>query len=99
MEKDVNFTEMDYISWLKMFHKFHLIPRHFKYGQSDYKKYVKSLREYLHAFCVKAQPLIDVKQIVTKKLEEFEAETSELMQWVVRNNPPSMEATRKAKRH
>ncbi len=67
--KASEWTPIDYVSWLRCFEHFELIPRVVKYRQPDYKKFLENLSEYLESFIRRQQPLTNW----TKAKLEFQA--------------------------
>lgn len=72
MKKINEFQEIDYITYLKNFDKFHEFPRWLKYGDSEYMNYLESLTKYLSEFFQRQNPLADHRQVEKQFEEEFE---------------------------
>jgi splicing factor 3A subunit 3 len=63
---------LDYVAWLRSLGNFELIPRIVKYRQSDYKKFLENLCDYLESFIRKQQPLRNPAQAIFEFETEFE---------------------------
>ena len=59
----VQWLPVDYITWLRSFDAFELIPRVLKYRNADYKRYLESLSGYLDNFVSRQRPLFDLSQM------------------------------------
>lgn len=64
----------DYLSWLKNFQKFPLIPLYIK-QKNKYELYVSELKDYLCDFFQRVQPLINFKaEVYDPVVEMFDCE-------------------------
>lgn len=63
--------KVDYLTYLSSLDKLYEIPKERKL-QSDYKKYLESLYEYLYDYCTRVKPLLNLDEI----LEKYELEQS-----------------------
>lgn len=69
--REVPFEDVDYISWLGQFDRFHEIPRYAKYGSPDYWGYLEKLNEYLTGAFERFFPLSSLKDVQDHYEEEF----------------------------
>ena len=72
---------VDYVSWLRDFDSFENIPRHFKYKQQDYHKYLAELSAYLECFIRRQRPLMNLETQLISFQQTFDDE------WVRRAIP------------
>lgn len=56
---------IDYLAYLTTFDRLFEIPKERKF-QSEYKKYLEALLEYLVGFCVKVKPLLNIEDVSKK---------------------------------
>jgi len=70
--KDVPFEQIDYISWLSQFDRFHEYPRHVKFAVPEYLKYLEDLHGYLEGTFERFHPLSDHAALKQKIEEEFD---------------------------
>uniref|UniRef100_A0A0G4F3S2 Matrin-type domain-containing protein n=1 Tax=Chromera velia CCMP2878 TaxID=1169474 RepID=A0A0G4F3S2_9ALVE len=68
----VAFREIDHVTWLKEFDRFHEVPRHCKYRDGDYEAYVRALGEYLQGFFQRLFPLADGRKAEEQLKADFE---------------------------
>ncbi|CCF73609.1 splicing factor 3A subunit 3 [Babesia microti strain RI] len=66
------FVEIDYIQYLKTYHKFNDIPRHCKYAVPEYEKYLDNLLNYLYDFFQRQNALSDSRKIYENFEQNFE---------------------------
>lgn len=85
------FTELDYIEWLKAFDRFHEIPRYCKYKDKAYTEYLDGVIAYMRDFLLRTQPIVGI----TKLEQQFDKEFEE--RWGKRSIPGWQEPTHKAK--
>lgn len=64
--------EIDYIQYLKTYHKFNDIPRHCKYAVPEYEKYLDNLLNYLYDFFQRQNALSDSRKIYENFEQNFE---------------------------
>ena len=74
LQKEREFKHLDYVSWLNQFDSLNRIPRHLKYRQADYVKYLTNLSEYLMDFTRRQRPLLDIIPEMQKFEDEFRSE-------------------------
>ncbi|KAF8821742.1 putative splicesome-associated protein [Cardiosporidium cionae] len=77
------FEEVDYITYLKTFERFHEIPRYCKYRDESYELYLQAVADYLEDYFVRQNPLANHEQLTLKFQEEFEKrwESKHIMEW------------------
>jgi len=69
---EMAFEEVDYISWLQQFERFHEIPRYVKFGSKDYDEYLSKLETYFVEGFERFFPLSSFKDTKEHFDEEFE---------------------------
>ncbi|CAD7939797.1 unnamed protein product [Amoebophrya sp. A120] len=74
IQKKLAFVELDYVKWLQTFHEFWDIPRHCKYRDNQYRAYLQQVNAYLESFVQRAQPLLDLPEIIKKSESDFSFE-------------------------
>lgn len=77
LQRRLEFTEIDYITYLKTFDRFHEIPRHIKYREKYYQSYLSNVLKYLEDFFIKQNPLANLEHVREKCLEEFHTRWTE----------------------
>eukprot|EP01053_Blabericola_migrator_P000650 Blabericola_migrator_1__649@NODE_1160_length_5242_cov_189_748406_g790_i0_p2_GENE_NODE_1160_length_5242_cov_189_748406_g790_i0NODE_1160_length_5242_cov_189_748406_g790_i0_p2_ORF_typecomplete_len589_score133_76DUF3449/PF11931_8/5_2e03DUF3449/PF11931_8/5_5e02DUF3449/PF11931_8/2_2e72SF3A3/PF16837_5/8_7e17SF3A3/PF16837_5/1_7e04SF3a60_bindingd/PF12108_8/0_057SF3a60_bindingd/PF12108_8/1_7e02SF3a60_bindingd/PF12108_8/2e03INCENP_ARKbind/PF03941_15/0_53_NODE_1160_length_5242_cov_189_748406_g790_i04752241 len=85
IKKKLEFHEIDYVKFLRTYvTDYKLIPRHCKYRDSDYIKYLSELQEYLKSFYERLHPLVVMDKMVNKIEREFERHWQEqrLSSWI-----------------
>merc|ERR1712194_59493 len=85
------YSELDYIEWLKTFDQFHDIPRFCKYREKNYTDYLEKIIEYLRGLLVRAQPMVGVAKLEQQFEKEFEERYAD------RSIPGWQESTHKEK--
>jgi len=85
------YHELDYVQWLKEFDQFHDIPRHCKYKDAEYTRYLDSVVAYLRDFLLRTQPIVGLEKLEAQFEKEFEE------RWTGRNIPGWQEPTHKSK--
>lgn len=70
--KDVRFQEMDYITYLTTFDDFRPIPRHCKYRNALYEKYLHHVLDYLQGFLRRLNPITNHDKVQQHLTAEFE---------------------------
>lgn len=71
--RHVQFQEIDYIAFLKMFDDFRAIPRYCKYRDEEYARYLESLLSYLQGFFLRVNPLTNHVKLVSHLKTQFDA--------------------------
>jgi len=66
------FSELDYIEWLKSFDQFHDIPRYCKYKEKTYGDYLEGVISYLRGLLLRTQPMVGVDKLEQQFDKEFE---------------------------
>jgi len=69
--KKLQFDEVDYITYLKQFDRFHEIPRYLKYNEPEYLCYIEELCHYLTDFFKRQNPLSNHGQILQQFQDDF----------------------------
>lgn len=72
-EKYINLKgvdKIDYITYLMTFHRFYDIPRDRK--NSEYRKYIDMLYDYLFGFITRIRPLLDMEEVIENVFTDFE---------------------------
>ncbi|KAI1294781.1 Splicing factor 3A subunit 3 [Halotydeus destructor] len=62
---------VDYLSYLSIFDRLFDIPKD-KKTQGEYKKYLQSLLDYLHDFCTKVKPLLNLEEVLENAVADME---------------------------
>jgi len=71
------FSELDYIEWLKSFDQFHDIPRYCKYKEKPYTDYLNGIIDYLRGLLLRTQPMVGVEKLEQQFDKEFEERWSD----------------------
>eukprot|EP01054_Gregarina_sp_Poly1_P002678 Gregarina_sp_Poly_1__2677@NODE_1733_length_3444_cov_209_769026_g1134_i0_p1_GENE_NODE_1733_length_3444_cov_209_769026_g1134_i0NODE_1733_length_3444_cov_209_769026_g1134_i0_p1_ORF_typecomplete_len586_score92_90DUF3449/PF11931_8/9_7e02DUF3449/PF11931_8/5_9e03DUF3449/PF11931_8/6_4e74SF3A3/PF16837_5/2_2e15SF3A3/PF16837_5/7_6e03SF3a60_bindingd/PF12108_8/0_098SF3a60_bindingd/PF12108_8/3_9e03SF3a60_bindingd/PF12108_8/2e03Carbpep_Y_N/PF05388_11/0_34Carbpep_Y_N/PF05388_11/9_9e03DUF629/PF04780_12/44DUF629/ len=85
VKKKLEFHEIDYVKFLRTYvTEFKLIPRHCKYRDPDYYKYLTELLAYLKAFHNRLHPLVIPEKLYAKIQAEFDRSWDEqrITSWV-----------------
>merc|ERR1711972_1293038 len=85
------YTELDYIEWLKSFDQFHDIPRYCKFKEKSYADYLDGVIAYLRGLLLRTQPMVGVEKLEQQFDKEFEE------RWSDRSIPGWQEPTHKKK--
>jgi hypothetical protein len=68
----VEYEEVDYLTWLAQFERFHEVPRYAKYAVPEYGEYLDNLTTYLTGAFERFFPLSNLKDVQDHFDEEFE---------------------------
>jgi len=85
------YSELDYIEWLRTFDQFHDIPRYCKYREKAYTDYLDGIIAYLRNFLLRTQPMVGIEKLEQQFDKEFEE------RWKDSSIPGWQEATHQEK--
>jgi len=85
------YSELDYIEWLKSFDQFHDIQRYCKHREKSYADYLDGIIAYLRGFLLRTQPMVGVEKLEQQFDKEFEE------RWGDRSIPGWQDPTHKDK--
>jgi len=66
------YSELDYIEWLKTFDQFHEISRYCKFRNRAFTAYLEKIIEYLRGLLLRSQPMVGIEKLEQQFDKEFE---------------------------